>query len=119
MSRQLTLPGQLNDVAGIPAPPAARPAGYAALIAAHDLRVPPPDEMIAIGETHTLRRDGRWQILTPRYWPGDTVRDHLDFALRREPIDLAVLNALFRTTSPDDIIDWIKSEPTSQHARRV
>ena len=50
-------------------------------------KLPPPDEMIAIGDTHTLRQDGRWRILTPRYRPGDTLRDHLDFALRHEAID--------------------------------
>lgn len=115
----LTLPPELAAVAGVAVPAAARPAGYAAVIAAHDLRVPPPDEMIAIGVTHTLRRDGRWRILTPRYWPGDTLRDHLDFALRHEAIDLAILNALFRTMSPDAIVEWIKAEPTGQHARRL
>ncbi len=70
-----------------------------------------PDEMIAIGDTHTLRQDGRWRILTPRYRPGDTLRDHLDFALRHEAVDLAILNALFRTIPPDIIVEWIKAEP--------
>ena len=115
----LVLPPQIAAVAGIRAPAAARPAGYAALIAARDLRVPPPDEMIAIGQTHTLRREGRWRILTPRYRPGDTVKDHLDFALRHEGIALAVLNALFRTMPADVIVDWIKSEPAAQNARRL
>ena len=119
MPSPLTLPPELAAVAGVPAPAAAHPAGYAAIIAAHDLRVPPPDEMIAIGDTHTLRQDGRWRILTPRYRPGDTLRDHLDFAFRHEAIDLAVLNALFRTMPTDVIVEWVKSEPTGQHARRI
>ena len=119
MQSPLTLPPQMAAVAGVPTPAAAHPAGYAAIIAAHNLQVPPPDEMIAIGDTHTLRQDGRWRILTPRYRPGDTLRDHLDFALRHESIDLAILNALFRAMPPDVIVEWIKSEPTGQHARRI
>jgi hypothetical protein len=106
-------------VAGIPVPPATHVAGYAALIAAHDLRVPPPDEMIAIGETHTLRREGRWRILTPRYRPADTVAAHLEFALRHEGIDLGILNALFRVMPAGVVEGWMRSEPTSGYGRRI
>ena len=119
MSAPLTLPAHIEAVAGIAVPPLAQPAGYAALIAAHDLRVPPPDEMIAIGEKHTVRREGPWHILTPRYRPDDTIRAHLDFALRHEGVDLTVLNALFRAMPAGTIEEWVKSEPTGQHARRI
>jgi hypothetical protein len=119
MSTRLNLPANTTAVANTPLPAATQPAGYAAIIAAYDLRVPPPDEMLAIGETHTLRQEDRWRILTPRYRPGDTIRDHLDFAMRHEAIDLAVLNALFRTLPADEITDWVKAEPTGQHSRRV
>jgi hypothetical protein len=64
MTAPLTLPSRIAAVADVSLPAASRPAGYAALIAAHELRVPPPDEMVAIGEKHTLRREGRWHILT-------------------------------------------------------
>lgn len=119
MSKCLNLPSNTISVANTPLPAGAQPAGYSAIIAAYDLHVPAPDEMLAIGETHTLRQADRWRILTPRYRPGDTIRDHLDFAMRHEAIDLAVLNALFRTLAPDEIIDWVKAEPTGQHSRRV
>jgi Fic family protein len=119
MTAQLTFPSQTSAVAGVPVPSAARPAGYAALIAAHDLRVPSPDEMIAIGERHTLRREGRWRILTPRYRPADTVGGHLGFALKHEGVDLAVLNALFRAMPQAVIEEWVRSEPTGRHARRI
>jgi Fic family protein len=106
-------------VAGVPVPSASRPAGYAALIAAHDLRVPPPDEMIAVGEKHTLRREGRWYIATPRYRPADTISAHLEFAFRHEGVDLAVLSALCRAMPQGVIEEWVRSEPTGQHARRA
>lgn len=109
----------VSTIADIGVPPRAVPAGYAALIAGFDLRVPLPDEMVAIGERHTYRREGRWRVLTPRYRPDDTVAGHLGFALRHEGVDLAVLNALFATILPEVIEQWIRAEPTGQHARRI
>ncbi|BBK41391.1 cell division protein Fic [Allostella vacuolata] len=107
-------------VAGMEAPPpGARPAGYAALILAHGLRAPAPDELVAVGDRHTYRQDGRWRVLTPRYWPGDGDLDHLAFALRHEGVDLAVLAALFRTLPPAMVERWVRDEPTGQHARRA
>ena len=119
MTTPLTLPSQITNVAGVPIPAASRPAGYAALIAAHNLSVPPPDEMTAIGEKHTLRQEPRWRVLTPRYRPGDTITAHLEFALRHEAVDLGVLNALFRAMPQGVIEKWVRSEPTGQHARRA
>jgi Fic family protein len=119
MPAPLTLPAELHAVAGVPIAAGSRPAGYAALIAAHQLRVPPPDELIAIGEKHTLRREGQWRILTPRYQPADTISAHLEFALRHEALDLAVLYALFQAMPQGVIEEWVKSEPTGQHARRA
>jgi hypothetical protein len=119
MTTPLSLPPEITTVAGVPVPTASRPAGYAALIAAHSLKVPPPDEMTAIGEKHTLRHERGWRVLTPRYQPADTISAHLEFALRHEAVDLAVLNALFRDMPQSVIEEWVRSEPTGQHARRA
>jgi Fic/DOC family protein len=110
---------KIPAVAEVPVPAAARPAGYAALIAAYSLKVPPPDALMAIGDKHTIRREGRWYITTPRYRPADTVAAHLEFALRHEGVDLAVLNALFRVMPRSVIEEWVRSQPTGQHARRI
>jgi Fic family protein len=75
--------------------------------------------MIAIGEKHTRRQVGRWSILTPRYRPAETIRAHLDFALRHEGVDLAVLNAFFQVMPQGVIEEWVRAEPTGQHARRA
>ena len=106
-------------VANVPTPVGTQPAGYAALIAAFDLQVPAPDEMLIIGTKHTLRREGRWRVLTPRYRPSDTIAGHLEFALRHEGVDLAVINALFQAVSPAFIQEWVRAQPTSSYARRV
>lgn len=106
-------------IADVPVPADTQPAGYAALIAAFDLKVPAPDEMLTIASKHTLRREGRWRVLTPRYRPADTITGQLEFALRHEGIDLAILNALFQAASPAFIKDWVRAQPTSSYARRV
>jgi hypothetical protein len=96
-----------------------RPAGYAALIHAHGLRVPLPERLLAIGERHTYREEGRWRILTPRYNPEPDFAGQLDFAFRHEGVDLAILAALFRVTGPVPVEDWVRRQPTGQHARRA
>ena len=115
----LTLPDPIGLICGEAIPAETRPAGYAALIAAHRLTVPPPDELIAIGQRHTYRREGRWRILTPRYQPAETVAAHIEFALRHQGVDLSVLNALFQVLSPAILEEWVRREPTGQYARRV
>ena len=115
----LTLPDPIGLICGETLPPGSRPAGYAALIAAFHLDIPAPDELIAIGERHTYRREGRWRILTPRYQPAETITAHLEFALRHQGVDLAVLNALFQTLAPEEIQEWVRNEPTGQYARRT
>ena len=110
---------QATAIANLCLPAETQPAGYAALIAAFDLGVPAPDEMLTIASKHTLRREGHWRVLTPRYRPADTVAGQLEFALRHEGVDLAVLNALFQNASPAFVEEWVRAQPTSGYARRV
>lgn len=115
----LRLPDRVPTVAGVAVPAGARPAGYAALVAAFDLAVPLPDELTAIGATHTLRREGRWRVLTPRYRPAATISAHAAFALKHEGVDLGVLNALFRAAPRAFVEQWVRSRPTGRYARRT
>lgn len=115
----LNLPDPIGLICGDVVPANSRPVGYAALIAAHQLPVPTPDELLAIGDRHTYRHEGRWRILTPRYQPADTVVGHLEFALRHQGVDLAILNALFQVIAPIILEEWVRAEPTGQYARRT
>jgi hypothetical protein len=99
--------------------PKAKYAGYAALIQAYDLQVPLPDNLSAIGAKHKLYRKGRWQVLTPRHEPDDTLFGHLVFALRYEGIELAVLKSLFTRIDAGEIIQIFKNEPTGAYSRRI
>jgi Fic family protein len=94
-------------------------AGYAALIVGHGLSVPPPDSLFAIGTKHRKINKGRWQLLTPRHKPEDTLHGHLTFALKYEGIDLAILSALFDNIDPQEIINIVRSKPTGSYSRRL
>lgn len=97
----------------------ARLAGYAALIACHELAVPAPDYLCAIGSKHKKYDTGRWRLFTPRHQPEDTLQGHLTFALKYEGIDLAVLKALFGTIDSRGIANFVRAEPTGAYSRRI
>lgn len=102
-----------------PLPERATPAGYAALIGALDLAVPPPRTLAAIGEHHrTYERDG-WRLFTPRHAPDASLDGHLTFALKYEGLDLLVLKALFRAVGPEPVRELVRATPTGSYARRL
>ena len=114
------LPARVASVMGEPVPAGVRPLGYAALAAAYGLEVPAPDLLFATGERHTLRTEGIWSVLTPRYQPADTLVAHLAFALRHEAVDLGLLAALFRRPEAGPAITaWVRRQPTGRHPRRA
>ena len=94
-------------------------AGYSALIQAHDLKIPLPDHLCAVGTKHKKYDYERWHIFTPRHKPEDTLHGHLVFALKYEGIDLAVLNALFQDIDAEEIKEIIRSEPTGSYSRKL
>jgi hypothetical protein len=94
-------------------------AGYSALIASHELSVPTPDYLCAIGTKHKKYDKDRWRLFTPRHKPEDTLQGHLTFALKYEGIDLAVLKALFGAIDPQEIAEIVRTEPTGIYSRRI
>ncbi len=94
-------------------------AGYSAIIEAHKLRVPVPDNLCAIGTKHKKYMLDHWQMFTPRHKPEETLYGHLTFALKYEGIDLAVLNALFQIIKANELETIICSEPTGSYSRRL
>lgn len=102
-----------------PVPAQSRPIGYAALISHFQLDAPRPETLSAASDRHTYREQPGWRIVTPRYWPGDDIIAHLEYALRAEGVELPVLSALFRVLPPEVLQGWVTDEPTGQHARRA
>ena len=99
--------------------PEAQLVGCAALIEAFQLRVPLPDRLAVVSRQHRRYDTDCWAVYTPRHMPEDTVAGHLEFALRYERVDLAILHALFRVTGGTVIEKWVRQEPTGRYARRA
>jgi len=100
-------------------PEKATPAGYAALVDAHDLAVPLPRTLSAISERHRVIEEAGWRILTPRHAPHADLEGHLTFALKYEGLDLAVLKSLFGAVDAREIEALVRGKPTGGYARRV
>lgn len=101
------------------------PLGYSALISKFSLRVPPLLATSALSDktgvmsTHT-GADGSIKTVYPRnrHRGEDTTVDHLTFALRKEPLNLTVLAALFEhQAAVEEVRQWLASTPGSRYAR--
>lgn len=91
----------------------ARLAGYEELLARFRLQVIPNWHRSFVG-TRTAHRIERRpgaivEIYPKRYWPGDSLGDHLEFALKYDGVNLAILDTLFRTVPSKDILAGVKA----------
>lgn len=100
-----------------------RPVGYANLVERFGLDVIPNwhRSMIATGNIHKVESTaGRIDEVYPsKYWPGDEVGDHLEFALKYDGTNLAVLARLFQAIAMEDVLEYVKSRPIGKYARRL
>ena len=100
-----------------------RPAGYTALTRLYNLDIIPNWHKSFVATSGIRRVDvtGRVieEVYPPKYWPGNTPGDHLEFALKYDGTNLAVLAHLFQKIEKKDILDYIRSRPTGKYARRV
>ncbi len=117
MSEWISRPVTVFHGRGLPEP--ARPAGYAALWDRYDLAVPLPIRLAAISQRHRREVKEGWAILTPRHAPADSLAGHLEFALKWEGVDLAVLNQLFKAVSGEEIAAIVRDRPTGRYTRRL
>lgn len=99
------------------------PAGYAALIEQYRLDVIPNWHIsfVAEGGSHRLNSHDGLVIETypSSYWPGEGPCDHLEFALKYDGANLALLSAMFRTFEEKDLLEHVRSRPTGKYARRL
>ena len=88
-----------------------RLAGYAALIERYDLDVI-PNWHRSLVTTSGIRRidscEGIVEEVYPsKYWPGDTLGNHLEFALKYDGTNLAILASLFQEVSEEDFLQYV------------
>jgi len=100
-----------------------RPAGYGALIARFHLEVIPNWHQSFVATGNTRRTDttaGMTEEVYPaRYWPGDTLGDHLEFALKYDGTNLAILASVFNAAPVEEVQQYVASAPRGKYARRL
>lgn len=94
-------------------------AGYAAILYAYDLQVPPPDVLSIISQKHKQYKTDQWQVFTLRHKPDDDLMSHLVFALKYEGIELLLLKKLFAKLDAGTLAGLIAKEPTGQYRRKI
>ena len=100
-----------------------KPAGYAALIERYGLDVIPNWHISRVATSGTHRVDSladvTEEVYPPHYWPGDKLGDHLEFALKYDGTNLAILARLFQEAVEDDLVKYVRSKPNGKYARRI
>ena len=100
-----------------------RLAGYAALIELYGLDVIPNwhKSLVATSGIHRVDSTGDVieEVYPPIYWPGDTLGDQLEFALKYDGTNLAILASLFQEVAAEDFLGYVRSKPTGKYARRL
>jgi hypothetical protein len=97
--------------------------GYAALIERYDLDVIPNWHKSLVTASGIHRVDSSRGVIVEvypsKYWPGDTLGDHLEFALKYDGTNLAILARLFQKAAGEDLLEYVRSKPTGKYARRL
>jgi hypothetical protein len=100
-----------------------RLAGYAALIERYGLDVIPNWHISLVTTSGIHRIDSTGTVIEEvyplKYWPGNGLGDHLEFALKYDGTNLAILASLFQEVGAEDFMDYVRSKPTGKYARRL
>jgi len=100
-----------------------RSAGYGTLIERFGLRVIPNwhESFVARSGVHRTESSGGVvrETYVSRYWPGDTLGDHLEFALKYDGTNLAILACIFRAADAGEFAAYVRSKPIGKYARRL
>ncbi len=102
---------------------AQRPAGYAALIERYGLEVIPNwhKSLVTTSGIHRIDSMGGVveEVYPAKYWPGDEPGQQLEFALKYDGTNLAILASLFQAVAPEELLAYVRSKPTGKYARRL
>jgi hypothetical protein len=102
-------------------PAGTRLAGWALLAQHFDVRAPVRNPS-CVSEQHvrgSVRQEGDWHVFDKRYWPGDTLGDHLTFAFRHESIDILILKRLFEAAPQREFESLVRTAPNGILSRRA
>lgn len=101
-----------------------KPVGYGALVERYRLN-PLPHWCVSHvtpkkGDRKTVvAPDLTSEVYPARYDPGDTVGDHLEFALKYEGVNLEILRAVFMAVEVGELTTYVLSKPSGKYARKA
>ena len=100
------------------------PAGYARLVKHYALKAMPNwhESFVAVGSVRreSIGPDGSvLETYIPVYWPGDSDFDHLEFALKNDGTNLALLAEIFKVIDADGLATFIAAAPFGKYRRRL
>jgi hypothetical protein len=96
--------------------------GYRWLIERYSLSVTQPRRVeTVVGPTRNSVSDGTTERRTvlEALRPQPTLAAHLAFAFKHEGVHLETLSRLFTVAPAAELVEWIRTEPTGQYARRA
>jgi len=99
-----------------------RLAGYAALVQRYGLAALPHWHVSAVASTashHVQVQEHTYELHPARYWPGESLGDHLEFALKYDGVNLDILHHVFQAADRREIEAYVGSKPTGKYARRI
>lgn len=95
-----------------------RIAGYGWLISELNLQIPMPSRLAFVSNHHLRRQYPEWDVFRTEQWPGETVFEHLLFAIKNEDLDLRVIAEMAKVVNPAEIARGV-TNTTGVFARRV
>ncbi len=102
-------------------PPPPHPAGYLYILHEWQILSIPHWHESAVGrsiaEVHQLADGRRRDVYRSRSWPGDSIIEHLHFAIKYDGVHLALLSLIFERIDAQALADSIAATPTGQYAR--
>lgn len=72
-----------------------------------------------VAKRHEPEAHPDWQVHSRRRMPDAKLSSHLEFALKYEGVDLAVLKALFDSVGPEPVATIVRDKPMGAYARRT
>jgi len=103
--------------------PEIRPAGYNYLLERFNLNTIPHchSSFVTSVGIHRSKVQGAFteDVYPCKYWPGDSVGDHLEFALKYDGVNLSCLSMIFNAVDKIELREYIESSPTGKYARRI
>ena len=107
----------------MPPEPSCRAAGYAALIEQFGIEGIAPWHRSSVCDGAAKRIDrsasGIAETYPAQYWPGDDPCDHLEFALKYDGTELALLAKILPAIGAEPIARWVQATPQGKYTRRI